>query len=141
MRGAKSRAAEYLLAAHALRGQPNADDFMLIADGGDLNPTMTRRWRAYLERARRSHHPVWAPWHALADLPEKDFAGRALEWASAGPDRPVNPRVARAFREKPPASLAEMARLYAVSQPTVSRILAAWRMPPPDDAATARKRG
>lgn len=35
---------------------------------------------------------------------------------------------------------AQMARLYAVSQPTVSRILAAWRMPPPDDAATAGKR-
>ena len=35
---------------------------------------------------------------------------------------------------------AQMARLYAVSQPTVSRILSAWRMPPPDDAAIARKR-
>jgi hypothetical protein len=34
-----------------------------------------------------------------------------------------------------------MARLYAVSQPTVSRILAAYQMPLPDGLATARERG
>lgn len=36
---------------------------------------------------------------------------------------------------------AQVARLYAVSQPTVSRILAAYRMPLPDGLATARERG
>ena len=36
---------------------------------------------------------------------------------------------------------AQMARLYAVSQPTVSRILAAYRMLPPDGAASAREHG
>ena len=36
---------------------------------------------------------------------------------------------------------AAMARLYAVSQPTVSRILAAYRMTPPGGAAAAREYG
>src|SRR5262249_23480371 len=36
--GARRRAADYLLAAHALRDQPSTEDFMLLADGADLNP-------------------------------------------------------------------------------------------------------
>ena len=48
--GARTRAAEYLLAAHAARNQPPADDFMLLADRGDLNPTMITRWRQYPRR-------------------------------------------------------------------------------------------
>ena len=44
MKGAKARAAEYVLAAHAIRAQPDSDDFMLLADGNDLNPAMLVRW-------------------------------------------------------------------------------------------------
>src|SRR5204863_7184801 len=92
--GARARAAEYLLAAHALRDQPSTEEFMLLADGGDLNPTMILRWKVYLERTRRTHHPVWAPWHALVDLPEKDFAARAAgvcaKLGKPDPARPLN---------------------------------------------------
>jgi hypothetical protein len=115
--GARKRAAEYLLAAHALRGQPRTDDFMLIADGNDLNPTMVTRWRAYLDRAARAGHPVWAHWHHFAGLPEKDFAAQAkeacLRLASGHDGRRVNPLVARAFAEKPPLTMAEVAQTYA----------------------------
>src|SRR5262249_56311895 len=76
---ARTRVGEYLLAAHARRGQPKADDFMLLADPNDINPTMTIRWQAYLERAGRGHHRVFAPWHPFASLPEKDFAASAAE--------------------------------------------------------------
>src|SRR5262249_25126563 len=51
-RSARQRVAEYLLAAHATRDQPTTEDFMLLADGGDLNPTILLRWRLYLERTR-----------------------------------------------------------------------------------------
>ncbi len=102
---ARSRVAEYLLAAHVARAQPVTDDFMLIADGVDLNPTMIVRWRSYLERTRRGHHPTFAPWHALADSS-----------ASGSPPHstlPVNPLVAEAMATTTPQSMAEMARVYA----------------------------
>src|SRR5262249_51966464 len=51
--GARTRVAEYLLAAYAARQQPPADDFMLIADQGDLNPTMINRWRIYLDQTKK----------------------------------------------------------------------------------------
>ena len=50
---------------------------MLLADGNDLNPAMLVRWQAYLMRTRKEHDPVFAPWHALAALPEREFAARA----------------------------------------------------------------
>ncbi len=116
VRGARTRAADYLLAAHAQRDQPNTQDFMLIADGSDLNPTMILRWKTCLERTRKTRHPVFALWHALADLHEKDFAGRAATVcadlrARPDPARPVNPLVLAAFA-KPPQSMAEAARRY-----------------------------
>jgi hypothetical protein len=109
--GARTRVAEYLLAAHAAKDQPITDEFMLIADGGDLNPAMLKRWQAYLARSRKGHHPVLAPWHQFAALPEKDFAAKAREVA-ARLAAPVNPVVARSFADKPPATLAEAAKRY-----------------------------
>ena len=90
---------------------------MLIADGGDLNPKMLLRWQSYLSRTRKGHDPVFAPWHALAALPEAEFAARSKALcaglsASASPAHPINPRVARALADAPPGSLAELARLY-----------------------------
>lgn len=115
---AKSRAAEYLLAAHAARDAPSTEDFMLIADGVDLNPAMIVRWRSYLERTRRGRHPVFAPWNALARLPEADFARRSADYCArlssgADPAGPVNPLVAGALAASPPPSLAAAARVYA----------------------------
>jgi len=139
---ARSRATDYLLAAHAMRDQPRIDDFMLIADGNDLNPAMLARWQAYLKRTRKKHHPVFAPWHLFAELPEKDFAAKARDFSaqlSKGPaDGRINPLVARAFAEKPPLSMKAVAQLYGellnrtekTWQETVQHAAAA-KMPPP----------
>src|SRR5262249_3091520 len=114
---AKTRAAEYLLAAHALHGQPTTQDFMLIADTGDLNPRMLQRWVTYLQRTQKAPHPVWAPWHAFAALPEMPFAEKAATisepLAIPDPTQPINPLVARSFAEKPPKTLAEAAQRYS----------------------------
>jgi cytochrome c553 len=115
---ARTRAAEYLLAAHALRDQPSTEEFMLIADGNDLNPTMIVRWQALLNRTRKAHHPVMAPWHALAALPENDFPARARElvtrWLShPNPAHPMNSLLVRALVEKPPRSLTDVAQTYS----------------------------
>ncbi len=77
--GARTRAAEYLLAAHAARNQPPADDFMLLADPGDLNPSMISRWRQYLADSRKRKDPVWLHWHAVAELPDARFAENAVD--------------------------------------------------------------
>ena len=112
--GARTRVAEYLIAANTLRTQPRQDDFMLLADGADLNPQMIIRWQAYLERARGGNDPVFRVWSALADLPEKEFAQRApATVAQVLATRGINPRVAAAFRERPVGSLAEAARRYS----------------------------
>ena len=56
----KHRAAEYMLAAQKTLDQPSTEEFMLLADGNDLNPTMLIRWQVYLARMRKTHDPVFA---------------------------------------------------------------------------------
>ena len=117
----KRRAAEYLMAAQQALDQPTTEDFMLLADGNDLNPAMLVRWQAYLMRTRKERDPVFAPWHALAAIPQRDFAARggpliaslAVEAAGGHITRPINPVVVRALAARPPQSLAETAFVYA----------------------------
>jgi cytochrome c553 len=113
----KKRAAEYLLAAQAALGAPSTEDFMLITDGGDLNPPMFLRWKALLERTRESRDPVFAPWHALAGLPAEGFAEKAAEIvarfvAPLDSSEPINPIIARALADRPPRSLTDVAQTY-----------------------------
>jgi hypothetical protein len=73
------------------------------------------RWRKFLQSSRKTHDPVFAFWHAFAELPEKEFGGRASAVTAriAGGDKPgVNSLVAQAFAAKPPASLREAAQRY-----------------------------
>ena len=83
VRSARTRAAEYLLMAQSMRARPDTGEFMLLADAGDLNPKMALRWQAYLERTARGPDAVFAPWHALAKLPEGDFEAKAARWSRA----------------------------------------------------------
>jgi len=100
----RERAADYLLAAHAIRNQPPADDFMLIADKGDLNPAMIARWRAFLEATKTRKDSTWLAWHRYADAAEGDFAKVAI--ADVG-----NRMVLEAFAV-PPKSMKEVAARY-----------------------------
>jgi mono/diheme cytochrome c family protein len=115
--GARSRVGEYLLTAHAMRDNPPTDDYMLLADGDDLNPTMIVRYQAFLRRTAGHHDPVLAIWHALAGLKEEEFAAQAAATvrrtiAAATSQRPINPLVAGAFLGRPLAKLADAARIY-----------------------------
>ncbi len=101
---ARQRAGDYLLAAYASRDQPPADDFMLLADKGDLNPAMIVRWRVFLERMRKQKDTTWALWHRYAELPEADFAKIACQ--------PTDNPVVRAAFAMPPASMKEVAQRY-----------------------------
>src|SRR4029453_14577609 len=107
--GARLRAAEYLLAAHAARNQPPADDFMLLADPGDLNPSMITRWRQYLSDTKKRRDPVWLHWHAVAELSDPEFPEKAPARLKAIPGG--NKLVAAAFAE-PVQSMKEVAERY-----------------------------
>jgi hypothetical protein len=116
--GARTRIAEYLLAAHASRDQPSTEDFMLLIPQGDIHPTVVQRYWLYLQKTRRQHDPVWAPWHALAAIPEAEFAAKSpgvcAELAARNdPARPLNPLVAQALAAKPPQTMKEVAERYS----------------------------
>jgi hypothetical protein len=117
---ARSRVAEYLVAAQALRDKPTTEDFMLLADGNDLNPTMILRYQVFLDRTDRTqsaHDGVMAIWHALAAIAPADFAAKApavVEQLISAPsaDKPINPLIAGAFLGKPLKELGDAARIY-----------------------------
>jgi hypothetical protein len=113
---AKTRASAYLLAANVIRDHPIGEDFMFIADGGDLNPTMIVRWKDYLAETRKTHHPVFAPWNALAALSEKEFAEKSAaaldQLRKNSSEKPINPLVAKALADKPPQKLSEAGEIY-----------------------------
>ncbi len=104
----RSRVADYLLAAYQAGNQPPADDFMLLADKGDLNPAMIARWRAFLERMKIQKDPTWALWHRYAILDISTFSASALEVKNLYSD---NPLVIKTFRA-PFKSMKEVADTY-----------------------------
>ena len=123
---ARTRVADYLMAAHASRDQPSTEDFMLLIPKGDLHPTLVQRYWLMLQKARRQHDPVWAVWHALAAVPEAEFAA-ASPAVCAGlaaqiePARPLNPLITRALAANPPKSMKDLAGRYAEVFATIDR--------------------
>jgi hypothetical protein len=123
--GARTRVGEYLLAARAAAERPAMDDFMLIADPGDLNPAMVVRWQAYLAKldgqsavgaAGEPSQAVWGPWLSLSAVPEDRFAEEAARSVSqikaTGPGA-LNSLVADAIcGRQPPDSLKELSQRY-----------------------------
>ncbi len=126
--GARTRVAEYLLAAQAQLGKPPTQDFMLLAEPEDPNPTMVIRYQLFLERTARDRDPVWAVWHALAAIPEEQLstsaAGTLEKLLADSAGQPVNQLVAGAFLGKQLASRQDVARAYA------DLLLAASKLPP-----------
>ena len=148
---ARTRAAEYLLAAQAQMEKPPTDDFMLLADTNDINPTMTLRWQVTLEAARKKPHPVWQPWTEFAAIPADQFAMKTGDVVrklgnlarpsgeKGGNDQekdrtaksghpPLNPLVVAAVCEPSPQSLAEVATRYGE---LLKRIDAKWQATKP----------
>jgi len=117
LRSGRDRFAEYLLAAHSTRDAPSTEDFMLLIPEGDLHPTVLQRYWLHLQKTRRSTDRFWGVWHALASLPESDFAtqapqvlNRLREEANAGESAFVpHPKVLAVVSEPAPTTLADTA--------------------------------
>ena len=121
--GARTRVGEYLLAAKAANEKPATDDFMLIADPGDLNPAMIVRWQAYLgkvdgralkrdgeDHRAASTHPVWGPWFELASLSEERFKDEAASICETLTKSPSSARRVATVVPSPPSSGGEGTR-------------------------------
>lgn len=115
--GARTRVAEYLLAARQAALAPATDDFMLITDPGEINPALVLRWKSFLEKVGAEFHPIWQPWTKLAAIPDAEFLANSPAVmqelvAAAGQGGTLNPLVAKTTLEPPPQSLAEFAGRY-----------------------------
>ncbi len=110
--GARTRTAEYLLAADAARKKPAVEDFMILTDPGELNPAMIVRWQNYLEKTSASPHPVWRPWQVLADVPAEQFSEKAPGVIALLNKGDISPLVMKGLAEKPLASLSDVATVY-----------------------------
>jgi hypothetical protein len=100
----------YLLAASKPRGAGDGS-----ADNAKLNRFAIRRWRTFLDETAASKDAVFAPWHKLAALPEKEFAAKAPQIVQAfmgDEKKPVNPELAKALAAKPLQSLGDVAAAY-----------------------------
>ena len=112
----RTRAVEYLMAAHAKRNQPPTEAFMLLVMKGELNPTMIQRWQTYLTRTRKARDPIWAVWHACAELPEESFgeeAKRVIDRFLSGNSKVAShPLVLEAVSSAPLGSMQQLAERY-----------------------------
>lgn len=126
VRESRTRVAEYLLAAYNLRDQPPTDDFMLLVEKGDLNPTMILRWQVYLNERRTNPDPVWTAWHALSELPPESFANQSAaaldRIRSSGTEvSPANQRVMESLRQDPLTSMRDVAERYGELLKSIDR--------------------
>jgi cytochrome c553 len=123
----RKKAPDYLLAVLDAEKLPN-ELFYENVDPDDVNRVVVRQWQQYLfARGRRGFDPVFAVWHALAGVPEKEFAPRAAEEVKVlaqSPVKKLNPLVAAAFAAKPPASMKVVATTYGRLLAEVDK---AWR--------------
>ena len=108
--------AAYLLAARDAQGKPEGQ-LRGFARERDLNGFLFARWRNFLGNTARAHSPVFAPWHALAALPDAEFAAKApgvISALAAGkdPKKRVNPLILQALTAKRPANIKEVAQVY-----------------------------
>ena len=121
VQGARTRVADYLMAVYAQRNQPPTENFMLIADQGDLNPTVISRWRIYLERTPATN-AIWAPWIEFAELSESHFTELATNaHRSVLKTVRLNSRVAVVFSGEPPKSMKDVAELYGRALDSVEK--------------------
>ena len=80
----------------------------------EINPVVVRQWHSYLLGTAKKFDPVWAPWHAFARIPASDFPAKTASVIASFTNaaQAVNPLVAAAFQENPPASMREVAQRY-----------------------------
>jgi hypothetical protein len=90
------------------------EEFYAFVQADDVNPVIVRAWNSYLFSTAKAFHPIWAPWHKYLALKTNDFAAKAGAVISSftNASQKLNPLVEKAFRDKPPASMGDVAETY-----------------------------
>lgn len=119
----REKIGEYMLASYKEKVQANFVAVMFLIDAKkDLNPVMIQRWARLFEKSRQKHHPVLAPWNALAALNTEGATADGFsqhaealikQWSqSASSELPLNSVVVAALAQEPPKSKADVAKTY-----------------------------
>src|SRR5262249_35788846 len=68
----------------------------------------------HLERTRKEHDPIFAPWQAYAALRPEQFAAKAADVTAAlrTCGRQINALVIKALEARPPKSMADVGQTY-----------------------------
>ena len=102
--------AKYLLAAQDAQGKDDGARNDII-NSRTLERPVFNRWRGWVEKLD-TKNPVFAPWKALAGVPEGEFAQKAKEQLVALDRGALNPLAADALAGKEPKNREELAKLY-----------------------------
>ncbi|MFM2095606.1 MAG: hypothetical protein RIS70_2730, partial [Planctomycetota bacterium] len=77
---ARQRVADYLIRIATTKPDPSESSiYFLSLAPEDLRPPLINRWRRYLEERATPDDPVFAPWHALFQIPEAQLQERGPE--------------------------------------------------------------
>jgi hypothetical protein len=109
----RARVGDYLAAQLELHKYPEEGFDQILAES-DLIPNFVRRWQAYLAEAQQRRDPIFAAWHAYAEIPPRDFSAKAAEVSqriAAALAAEFHPLVAAKFAQAP-ASMSEVAARY-----------------------------
>ena len=118
----RKRAGEYLLAGQFEKVQANFLPVMFLIDASkDLNPAVIQRWARLLEKSRRHHDPVLAPWHNLAQLAEtgtkeaftKATSELIAKWYSDLDGKRFNRAILDALKSAPLHNLKDVSERYS----------------------------
>ncbi|MDB6124462.1 MAG: hypothetical protein JWQ71_3455 [Pedosphaera sp.] len=106
----------YLLANYDYKHKTNDIGRNAFMDKRGLNTQLAAVWDNNLKNWEKRHHPIFAPWFAFSQLPEKNFAAQAKElsanfYANKEKGKPINPLIARMFSSSP-TSLSQVAARY-----------------------------
>jgi hypothetical protein len=111
----RKRAGEYLLAAHTTPPERAPGRRALTAN--ELHPSIINRWQAIVRESLKTHRRVLGPWNQFTALPAQEFSAKAPDLvrsiaANADSASSINPLVAKAFADKSPTRLEDVASIY-----------------------------
>jgi hypothetical protein len=118
----RSKVTDYLVAVLNVEKFPS-EEFYSFVQADDLNAVIVRAWHSYLLSTAKSFHPIWAPWHVYAALPKNEFAAKAgpVLASCTNASQKLNPLVEKAFSEKTPSSMVEVAETYGKLLSTIDK--------------------
>ncbi|MEO6183757.1 MAG: PSD1 and planctomycete cytochrome C domain-containing protein, partial [Verrucomicrobiota bacterium] len=118
----RAKTADYLVAVLNVEKLPS-EVFYSFVQADDVNPIIVRQWNSYLLGTVKTFHPIWSPWHAYAALSTNEFSVKAASVISSltNATQKINPLVEKAFAEKVPNSMRDVAETFGKILADVNR--------------------